>query len=623
MLINDANVLALTGGDQEQMLKILSRDVPDNQFIRELTHNGVEAVGRLGGAEGVVEWDYCKATIKGHCKLRVWDTGVGMDGPTLLDRMNSLGSEAATDANYGVGSKIALYRASPAGVVYYTMQAGVAVSARIGMHNGHWGVQPVARDDTGDVIYCQALTPAQSAALLPKAIRAAGHGTAVVLLGESDEEDTVRTLQPGGETNAHWVGIRLNERYTSFPDGVKVRATARGGKKTTGTAMYGDDRRRVYGRDHYLAYYSSGLGGKAGDGRRNKITVTADGMSAEVHWWLLDSQADVPSFVRLGGAVRTVSDGEVYDGGASLMTKAGIYAKARRVELHIVPLANAGATPNIQRTGLTAARGADLPLDAWCLEFRKRMPGPIRRMLDDVQLDTVTGAGARKRLSKLCSSFAVVDALSSRGRRRGGRVTGVIQVGAPTPTKGRATHPHAGAGAMALSARGERAPRPGGATCAANGVSGRGHLRASGTQVQITAPRYQWVDANADGDAELAPYAARFDRTNNVLTINVGHATYCKLSNHWNAQYPGVPGAPARIDKALKDAVSWKLTDQIAGVFLTHPGDGDIADLFLSPQALTGTMYGYSQPQAEITTIMRSKMGGLELADELADELAY
>ena len=611
-------VMKMQAGDQLQMMQILSRDVPDDQFLRELTHNGIEAVGRLEHSTGSVQWDYCRSTISGHAKLRVWDTGVGMSSQELLERVNILAARARTGANYGVGGKISLYRVSPHGVVYYTLQDGVAVTGRIGLQDDDWGALPLGVDASGQPIYVRNLTPTESARFLPSKIRKAGHGTAVVLLGLSDDEDTVRTLQPGTrESNAHWVLRYLNERYETLPDGVLLRAVARNGKRLDAT-HYADDPRTVYGGAHYLSYYSRGKGAKAGDGAKGKVTVTVNGMTAEVRWWLLDSNADVPSFIRLGGRVRTVVNGEVYDDAPSLLTKAGIYAKQRRVELHIMPAPELGVTANLQRTGVTV-NGASLPMEEWCQEFRRKMPDPIKRMLEDVQLDTSVSFGNSRRFAKLFGAFARVDVLSARGQRRGGRTAGIAFAGAPASADRTVAAASRSRGSGAgTSNEPSPSPRPATAASAALTVTGSGRLRTSKVTLKLTPPAVCWVDANVEGDTDLQPFAARFDRTSNVLTINTEHETYQKLLTHWLVQYRGVPGAEARIVKALKDAYSWRLTDQICGVLMTHPDEAELQEQYLAPMMLTAGMYAYSQQQAEIASAVKAKLGDELVADALA-----
>src|SRR6267142_2620186 len=107
------------------LLDRLGADCAPLQFIRELTVNAIEAIGRLSTPAGEIVWDFDKTTfeLEGVYKLCVMDNGIGMSGPEMLQYINRLSSSGQTQSvtgNYGVGAKIAAATRNPLGVIYFS-----------------------------------------------------------------------------------------------------------------------------------------------------------------------------------------------------------------------------------------------------------------------------------------------------------------------------------------------------------------------------------------------------------------------------------------------------------------------------------------------------------------------
>jgi hypothetical protein len=111
-------------------MDLQARDCPPLQFVRELTVNGLEAIDarrRSGpphhGVDQVVWRQLHEIGDRVAPKLCCIDTGTGMTPSELeqhIGRMASSGKTQATDANYGMGAKIAGAAHSPAGLTYLT-----------------------------------------------------------------------------------------------------------------------------------------------------------------------------------------------------------------------------------------------------------------------------------------------------------------------------------------------------------------------------------------------------------------------------------------------------------------------------------------------------------------------
>src|SRR5437763_13958973 len=78
------------------LLDRLGQDCHQLQFLRELTQNSIEAVQRTGEPGQIIwdaDWNYYD--LAGVMTLCVVDTGAGMIGPEMVERINQLSSSRA------------------------------------------------------------------------------------------------------------------------------------------------------------------------------------------------------------------------------------------------------------------------------------------------------------------------------------------------------------------------------------------------------------------------------------------------------------------------------------------------------------------------------------------------
>jgi hypothetical protein len=254
----------------------LGKDCAPLQFLRELTQNSIEAIGP--SRAGTIVWDFVSPErlglgLDGAPKLMIVDDGCGMSGDEILAHINKIGSPGGGkvqdfDANYGVGAKISALYHNPEGVIYLSWKDGTGVTAHLHMTRDpkslkkEYGLKLQHVDDEEWREYGDA------ASLKPRPIGT--HGTAVVLMGKSTEDDTTKP-PPEVSNPLRWVQRYLNTRYFRFPAGVEVKARA----QTSDRALS-----RVTGQQEFLDSHSVSKGCK-------------DLASVRVHWWILEKQEDV------------------------------------------------------------------------------------------------------------------------------------------------------------------------------------------------------------------------------------------------------------------------------------------------------------------------------------------
>jgi hypothetical protein len=152
-------------------------------------------------------------------KLCCIDTGAGMTGPEMVEYINALSSsihQQSATGNFGVGAKIAAAPRNPHGMLYMSWKNGVGHMIHLWFDPEEhvYGVKRWPKNN-GE-FWTQV-----SNDLRPPEIKE--NGTVVVLLGSSDEHDT---MQPPPDTpmRSRWILRYLNTRYFRFPEGITVKA---------------------------------------------------------------------------------------------------------------------------------------------------------------------------------------------------------------------------------------------------------------------------------------------------------------------------------------------------------------------------------------------------------------
>ena len=372
------------------------------QMMRELFENGCDAGAtrvdiRLFQRQAVRP-DGTTVTVD---KLGFVDNGTGIT-PTVRDQHLLVMDHSGNDdgQHFGLGAKITALRGNPGGLEYISLTAGAthAWRMRVAQRDGTFYLVPLA-----DGALIEALDPADP--LVPKEVRAAGHGTAVVLWGETADEDYKDRVRAEGRKGKH-VTQYLNGRYLHLPtvlsDGPVVLYN---GAEVSGSADAPSVRgHRVHGLGHWLAATSEHSG-------------TVQLSDATVHWYLRADRGTRHNDdqVLVGQLVGLLYRNEVHDtrsdrAGAKELRPYGVLSNkvASRLTLLVEPdPAKYGPDPSrmylMRRNPAPGVAPMDLPRDRWGREFSELMPDAVADALEAATESGTEAGASREDLAKYFS----------------------------------------------------------------------------------------------------------------------------------------------------------------------------------------------------------------------------
>lgn len=371
-----AKPLPMTVKNVGFLLERLGQDCHPLQYLRELTQNSIEAVlrtGRPGEIVWDVDWITHDLTTEKLYKLSVTDTGDGMTGEDMCEFINQLSSSASEQSfsgNYGVGAKIAAATKHPHGVIYQSWK------------DGEGAIIQLRRDSTGEYGLVQWLLSDGSYKYFipvendvkPPIIK--DHGTKVVLLGRSEDENTM-THPDGAAAPSRWISKYLNTRYFLFPKEITIKA--REGWENPRSDKDRNILRTITGQKPYLDQHCV----KSGASNLSNATV---------HWWILKDEPATTSnsgYIESGGHMAALYQNELYDraasrAGTARLQQFGILFGARLVVIYVEPNAQSSKslTTNTARTSLRL-NGEELPWADWAYEFRENMPKELANFVKE------------------------------------------------------------------------------------------------------------------------------------------------------------------------------------------------------------------------------------------------
>lgn len=223
--------------DKRFLINRLIEQAPVSTLVREFFKNADESASQA--ADGNRRIEIYPVEIDGVRKLAFWNTGPGMNGAELkraTDLSSSIGKDMALDANFGIGAKVSGLTMSKAGIRYRSCKNGAVSEITIGYDadEGTYVRFPAQLPDGSyDTVYDV------SAAAQADGKPTDFDWTEVVLLGESDDHDTVaEPLGKGKSVDRSYIPSAIFRRFARFSDGVDVRVdvamTKGGGKDETG-----------------------------------------------------------------------------------------------------------------------------------------------------------------------------------------------------------------------------------------------------------------------------------------------------------------------------------------------------------------------------------------------------
>jgi hypothetical protein len=384
------------------------RETSRFQWARETCANSIEA-----GAKRVLfglEWQ--GVTAHGVYRRLIADNGDGMNAGELHRFFKTYGGggKRIGDAhdNYGIGAKTTLLPWNQLGVIVISWQNGEGNMIRIrhDPESGDYGLhQYEILDDEDNVVDIASVVDPDFtdpefdinwSSCKPEWID--NHGTVIVLLGNTLDQDTIE-----GDPNRNEQGLRtltgyMNARFWEIPGTLQVLEFANtdrdkwpksnGNRLRTGDLGSGYMNRSIYGAKHYVAIPSTFSKHDLQTG-----TVHIEDDKVAIDWYLWSTPDEPYRDNRMAPTLRQGSIGVLYKNelynwksGVDSLRPFGICEKPVSDNLWLIVRPPHGSnrvngvTPPSDRSRLDWSDNSgsgDLPFDRWAKEFANNMPGPI------------------------------------------------------------------------------------------------------------------------------------------------------------------------------------------------------------------------------------------------------
>lgn len=594
-----SGTLALKVANTGFMLDRLGMDCDDLQFLRELTKNSIEAIQKLPEKKGEIVWDADWVTfdLLRLYRLSITDNGIGMDGEEMVKYINHLSSSSGIQShitNYGVGAKISAATRNPAGLQYLSWKDGVGSFIHLWKDpkTGEYGLQQLERPD-GTYGHWAHISDDV------KPPQFADHGTKVVLLGKSDEHNTMEA-PPGVSSPSRWVTRYLNTRFYDIPEGITVKA--REGWTFDRSDKDRNLLRTVTGQKRYLDQHAL---------HKGDVKL----QSAVVRWWILKDEPALTQnsgYVASSGHVAALWQSELYEMSAGRSSTAmlqgfGVVFGYNRVVIYVEPFGD-NITTNTARTNLLIG-GKPCPWADWQDELRAKMPKEIVALMEEVAAKsekTDHSDSIKDRLKQ-------VEELFNLSRYRPTKNGPLLVDGETTSLSG-----------GLLNSQDPREPKD---ARSAGGGSGKipsayalflSDQGVAGQQAKPDVfPRIQWISL-AEGtrtQGDLEDRAAKYLKKENLILINSDFRIFKDMVKRWSTQFAGVPAATTTVTEVVREWFEQSLVEVVLSANALRGSQywaDDKIDEVLSEEGLTAAVLPRYHIDYSIKRSLGTKLGALK-----------
>lgn len=595
-VLQQKDTLPMTVANMTFLVNRLGDDCAPLQYIRELTQNAIDGI-RLSREPGEIVWDVSWAhhDLDPVFKLSCIDTGIGMTGEEMVRYINELSSsihQQSSTGNFGVGAKIAAAPRNPAGLVYLSWKEGIGYMIHL-WFDPDAGVYGLKRWPKNNGEFWAHV----SDDLKPKSIKQ--HGTMVVLLGKSDDDNTMEPPS-GTPMRSRWILRYLNTRYFTFPEGVTVRT--REGWELPRSNTKHNFLRAVTGQKKWLDESSDSRG-----------LVELEGAIAR--WWILKGDIDKDSGHNAGGGhVAALFQSELYElhigpAGIAKLQGFGAIFGADRVVIYVEPTntATSPVTANTARTQLLIA-GEPINWAGWAAQFREKMPDELVTLQEEIG----SRSGEKDHKKAILERLRQIRDLLRFSRFR------------PTRDGAASIDSEAGLGGASSSQggtrEGVREPGPKGgragdiyALFAEAGTS-------KGEAVDALAePTTKWISADEGTRlvGDLEDRAARFLLGQNTLLINADFRVFTDMVDRWSGNYKQLPGATLAVKEVVHEWFEQQLIETVLSAqALRNTGKWSIQELekLWSEEALTASVLPRWHIDQSVKRVLGQRLGSLRQA---------
>lgn len=431
------------------------------------------------------------------------------------------------------------------------------------------------------------------------------HGTKIVLLGNTETENTMRAPE-GSLGPSRWIAKYLNMRYFRFPQGVTVKA--REGWESPRSDQARNKLRTVTGQEKYLNDHAESQG---------KVELSG----AIAHWWILkdsDALTQDSNYYASAGHIASLYQDELYEmatsrAGSAKLQQFGVIFGYRQVVIYVEPreAPTSKLTTDTARTRLLL-NNEPLPWSDWAADFRENMPMEIENLVKEKAAGSSGkdhSRSIRERLRNILDLYKV-----SRYR--------------PTPN-GNLTidETQLSRGGQASNGRGGTGGGNGSGGSKRGGTSGNVYSLfekkdgAPGQKVRPDPfPKVDWVSA-AEGTREpnddLEDRAAKFIIDQNRLLINADFRVFADMISRWHKEVGGGGAAKEIIVEVVRAWFEQALVETVIGVqALQNAKEWPMQNIqtALSQEALTATVMQRYHIDNSIKREIGSKLGKMQTA---------
>lgn len=594
-----SGTLALKVANTGFMLDRLGMDCDDLQFLRELTKNSIEAIQRTKEKTGEIIWDVDWVTfdLQGMYRLSITDTGVGMDGEEMVQYINHLSSSSGIQshvANYGVGAKISAATRNPAGLQYLSWKNGHGSFIHLWKDpkSGEYGLQQLQRPD-GSFGHWAYLTDD----VKPEQFES--HGTKVVLLGKSDDHNTMEP-PPGTPSPSRWVTRYLNTRFFDIPEGITVKA--REGWTFDRNDTDRNVLRTVTGQQRYLDNHALSKG-------------TVKLQSAIVLWWILKDESAISQnsgYIASSGHSAALWQGELYEmssgrSSTAMLQGFGVIFGYPRVVIYVEPQGD-NITTNTARTNLLIG-GKPCPWADWQDEFRTKMPKQIVTLMEEVAASSTKSDHS----DSIKDRLKQVEELFSLSRYRPTK-SGTLLVDGELLALGggmrEGTQKHESKDSSGKGAGSGKVPSAYALFLSDKGAPGQ-HSKPD------VFPAIKWI-SSVDGTralGDLEDRAAKYLRKENLLLINSDFRIFNDMVKRWTAQFSSVAGVAGTVNEVVREWFEQSLVEVVLSANALrgsqHWAEDKVEEL-LSEEGLTAAVLPRYHIDYSIKRSLGSKLGSIK-----------